>query len=273
MPPVRLRGLLGSTDAHAAYRKIVGDGPPPDSVVVGGGGLLLIWPDRAVPFTAGRLKLIPSMADISARLLPTEEEPIDYADPKIAFTAERCRGKRVLDIGCVAHEPLAVNNRYFMHRAIHGVAERVVGLDIHEPGVENMRARGYDVRVGNAEGFDLGERFDVIVAGDIVEHLANLDGFLRSCDAALAPGGIILVETPYPWYWRNIVKAVIDPANVRSNPQHTCFFDPVLWRQLVERYGFTTRNVVSYSRQRRDKWMPLPRGLKHSSWACETIRA
>ena len=204
-------------------------------------------------------------------LHPSTLEPIDFSDSRIAYVAERCRGKRVLDLGCVMHDPQSVNNRYFLHRAIHEVAARTVGLDLYAPGVENLQSLGYDVRVGDAENFSFDEKFDVIVAGDIVEHLGNLDGFLRSADAALAPGGTIIVQSPNPWYWRNVVKAVLS-TEVANNREHTCWFCPRTWRQLVERYGFTIRAIQFDARYAKDRLMPLPRGLKYPAWSLETIR-
>jgi SAM-dependent methyltransferase len=198
-------------------------------------------------------------------------EPIDFSDRKTAYVTERCRGKRVLDLGCVMHEPDAVGSRYFLHRAIHAVAARTVGLDLHGPGVANLVAQGFDVRVGDAEHFDLGEKFDVIVAGDIVEHLSNLDGFLRSVDAALDGGGTLIVQSPNPWYWRAVVKSILH-VEVPNNPEHTCWFCPRTWRQLVDRYGFTIRDIDFNGRYRRDLLMPLPRGIKYPAWSLETIR-
>ena len=206
-----------------------------------------------------------------ARADLTSDEPIDFADAKTAFVADRCRGKRVLDLGCVMHEPGAVHSRYFLHRAIHQVAERVVGLDLHEAGVARLRELGYDVRVGDAEYFRLDETFDVVVAGDIVEHLGNLDGFLRSVDAALAEGGMLIVQSPNPWYWRNVVKSVL-AKEVANNAEHTCWFCPRTWRQLVERYGFTLGAIQFDARYARDRFMPLPRGIKYPAWSLETIR-
>lgn len=209
--------------------------------------------------------------DLGQGLTPATLQPIAWHDPKIKFATDRCRSKRVFDIGCVMHDLRAFNNPFFLHRALKEVAASLVGIDLHAEGVAAMRARGYDVRVGNAEGFDLGEQFDVIVAGDIIEHIANLDGFLRSVDAALAPGGMLLVMTPNPWWWKFVVKAALRPE-VGANPEHTCWFCPQTWRQLVERYGFTLGQVQHHSRYRRDAWLPLPLRLRSTSWAAETVR-
>jgi 2-polyprenyl-3-methyl-5-hydroxy-6-metoxy-1,4-benzoquinol methylase len=208
---------------------------------------------------------------LPAHTMPAEMEPIDFGDAKIRFAVERCRDKRVLDIGCVAHEPQVFNSRHFLHRAIHAVAAKTTGLDLHAEGAEHMRSRGFDVRVGNAEGFDLGDTFDVIYAGDIIEHLTNIDGFMRSVDAHLAEGGMLIVATPNPWFWRNIAWSVLRPE-VPNNPEHTCWFCPRTWRQLAERYGFTLGQISFQSRYWRERLMPLPRGIKHTSWSAETIR-
>jgi len=127
------------------------------------------------------------------------------------------------------------------------------------------------VRVGDAENFSFPEQFDVIVAGDIVEHLGNLDGFLRSCDASLAPGGMLIVQTPNPWYWRNVVKSVLR-REVANNEEHTCWFCPRTWRQLVDRYGFTLGAIQFDARYAKDLYTPLPRGLKFPAWSVETMR-
>lgn len=211
---------------------------------------------------------IPATAGLP--VLPSGAEPIDFKDSKTRFVTDRCRGKRVLDLGCVMHDPAAYASRYFLHRAIAEVAAHVVGLDLHAEGVENLRSMGFDAVVGNAESFAFEEKFDVIVAGDIVEHLGNLDGFLVSVRGALKPGGILIVQTPNPWYWRFIIKAALKPE-INVNFEHTCWFCVRTWRQLVARYDMRLGMVEFQSRNRTDNLMPLPAGWKHTSWSAEVL--
>lgn len=203
---------------------------------------------------------------------PLAVEPIDRADWKTAYVTSRCAGKRVLDLGCVMHSPEAWKSRFFLHRAISEVAAETVGLDLNPAGVERLNGVGFQAVVGDAEAFAFDQPFDVIVAGDLIEHLGNLEGFLKSCMAALAPGGMLIVQTPNPWYWRNVAKAVLY-REVPNNVEHTCWFCPRTFRQLVDRYGLTLNAVEFGSRYRRDLWMPLPRGLRHTAWSAEVIRA
>lgn len=190
---------------------------------------------------------------------------IAFDDHKIAFLVKYCKDKDVLDIGCVQHDPEAYRGCYWVHKAVAAVAKSILGMDLHEEGVRVLRAQGYNVVAGNAEAFDLGRTFDVIVAGDIIEHLGDLNGFLQSCKRHLRPGGRLLVSTPNPWYWRNIVKAALH-TEVNNNPEHVCWICPRTLRQLVARHGMDVGEIQFGSRYLRDRLIPLPSGWKHTSY-------
>jgi 2-polyprenyl-6-hydroxyphenyl methylase / 3-demethylubiquinone-9 3-methyltransferase len=102
-------------------------------------------------------------------------------------------GLRLLDIGCgggLLSEPLA------------RIGGEVVGVD---PSAENVAAAkvhardsevAVDYRVGTAEALaDAGERFDVVLAMEVVEHVADLQLFVRRCAEMVKPGGLMIVAT------------------------------------------------------------------------------
>ena len=60
---------------------------------------------------------------------------------------------------------------------------------------------------------------------------------------------------------------------VPNNPEHTCWFDPRTLRQLAARFGLELTAVEFQSRSRKDRWLPLPRGLRHTSWSAELVRS
>lgn len=202
-------------------------------------------------------RLSPDKSDFS--------QNIAINDHKIKFMSEHCKEKDVLDLGCVQHNPENYKSKFWLHKAICGVSRQVVGLDLYEPGIEYLRDKGYDVKYGNAENFDLGKTFDVIVAGDLIEHLGNVGGFFVSCRKHLNVGGKLLISTPNPWYWRNVVKAALF-ARVENNLEHTQWLCPVTLGQVAQRYNFAIENIKFGSRYLRDRIFPLPRGLKHSSF-------
>jgi len=103
------------------------------------------------------------------------------------------QGLRIADIGCgggILTEPLA------------RLGASVVGVD---PGTENIAvaarhaAEGdleIDYRIGTAEALVLsGERFDAVVAMELVEHVADVNVFLEALAGLLRPEGILFMST------------------------------------------------------------------------------
>lgn len=103
------------------------------------------------------------------------------------------RGLRVLDIGCgggILSEPLA------------RLGADVVGADPAQENVEAARAHAeeagvaVDYRAVTAEQLaEAGERFDVVLAMEVVEHVADVDLFVATCASMVKPGGLMILAT------------------------------------------------------------------------------
>jgi 2-polyprenyl-6-hydroxyphenyl methylase/3-demethylubiquinone-9 3-methyltransferase len=102
-------------------------------------------------------------------------------------------GLRMLDIGCgggLLCEPLA------------RLGASVVGADPAKTNiaVARLHAAGsrlpIDYRATTAEALaDADERFDVVLAMEVVEHVADVPLFLRRCAEMVKPGGLMIVAT------------------------------------------------------------------------------
>ena len=103
------------------------------------------------------------------------------------------KGLSVLDIGCgggLLCEPMA------------RLGATVVGLDASEEAIRVARAHSaqselkLSYRAGSAEDFARGkQRFDVITALEILEHVADIDSLLQSAARLLKPNGLIILST------------------------------------------------------------------------------
>ena len=111
-------------------------------------------------------------------------------DPK----ARKCLdGLRVLDIGCGAGilcEPLC------------RLGATAVGADPAEANIAAARLhaeRGgltIDYRATTAERLaEAGESFDLVLAMEVVEHVADLAAFARCCAGMVSPGGLMVTAT------------------------------------------------------------------------------
>ena len=102
-------------------------------------------------------------------------------------------GLRILDIGCgggILSEPLA------------RLGGTVVGADPSGANVEVARQHAgqaglmIDYRATTAEALaDQGERFDVVLAMEVVEHVADMPLFVKRCGEMVKPGGLMIAAT------------------------------------------------------------------------------
>jgi 2-polyprenyl-3-methyl-5-hydroxy-6-metoxy-1,4-benzoquinol methylase len=154
------------------------------------------------------------------------------------FLTELVRGKSVLDIGCIDHSAVqarALGDRW-LHKVLRHSAGEIVGLDVLEEAADELAADGYKIEIGDAQDFDLGRTFDVIVAGDIIEHLTNVGGFLESVKRHMTPNSQFAVTTPNPFNIEQTIRVLRD-GWVAANSEHVSWIDPRVMWQLTRRHG------------------------------------
>ena len=155
------------------------------------------------------------------------------------FIQQICRNRRVLDLGCIRHDSeSALNDRNWMHKKIKDVASEVIGVDYLPDEIDKLKSSGYDIVFGDVtKPLDVPGKFDVIVAGDLIEHLTNFDGFFDNCRRLLKPDGIVVITTANPFYSGEFHYLAFK-KNFLVNPEHTCWIDPQCLAQLSARFGF-----------------------------------
>lgn len=158
---------------------------------------------------------------------------------KEQFIEQCCRGKSVLDLGCIRHSAeFAATDPNWLHRRIHRVAARVVGVDYLPAEVEKLRNSEFHIICADVtRPLPLQEQFDVIVAGDLIEHLDNFQGFFGNCTRLLKPGGSLIITTPNPFFAGQFHFVALKRYFL-INPEHTCWIDPQALSQLAARFGF-----------------------------------
>jgi len=146
---------------------------------------------------------------------------------------------RLLDLGCARHDSERRQSFGHLHKQLSWqVYGDVIGIDILEEEVNSMREKGSDVRVGDAEDFELEENFDVIVAGDIIEHLGRPQSMLECARKHLKSDGRVIITTPNAWCW--FFTAQSFRGHVHSNDQHKCWYDKRTLGQLLESAGYSS---------------------------------
>jgi len=101
-------------------------------------------------------------------------------------------GGAVLDVGCASGGLLA---------ELRGVAGRRVGIEVDPRAAAAAREHADEVHEGRVEVVDPHRRFEVVVLGDVLEHVAEPEAVLRRVRDWVTPGGRIVVSLPNVAHW------------------------------------------------------------------------
>ena len=171
------------------------------------------------------------------------------------------KAKEVLDLGAVDHEADKEEGKDWLHRKIRQIATHTLGVDHAASEVERLKEKGYNVILGGVENLQIGKEFDVVVAGNIIEHLSNPGLFLESVKRHLKKDGVFISTTDNCYGLRSL-KAVTLFDGIRPNQEHVVTFEEEVLRQLLERHGFSVQEFYYYNG-------PYPNRLK--KWLIDTL--
>lgn len=164
---------------------------------------------------------------------------------RLDILASLARGKKVLDIGCVDHEVGGrdAKSEWFAHARIAQTAASVTGLDYDKEGVREMCEMGFDAVHANAENFDLGEKYDIVTAGEVLEHIPNHRGALNSIRRHLAADGKLVVTVPNSGGIFYLACSLVY-GHETDGWDHTCMFTPVTISVLLKKCGFRAKRII-----------------------------
>jgi 2-polyprenyl-3-methyl-5-hydroxy-6-metoxy-1,4-benzoquinol methylase len=146
-------------------------------------------------------------------------------------------GRAVLDIGAGS----GIRRDDWMHGLIAEVASETVGIELDEPLAATARARGFTVISGDAHTIDVGRTFDVVFAGEVIEHLSCAGAFLDNMRRHLVRDGRLVLTTPNAFAISNFVYRI--GGMPRVNRQHVCWYDEITLGQLLARHEFEVVEV------------------------------
>ena len=164
---------------------------------------------------------------------------------RIKEIIERCEGDSILDVGCVATQlgnlKENIKSNLWLHEELTKKSRKVIGIDILKKEIQEIKKMGYDVRYGSAEDFKLNEKFDTIVAGELIEHLSNPGKFLDTCWNHLKEEGTLILTTPNPFWFEYSSRFFLRKLCV--HPEHTAWYDKSVLAALAERHHFEVVEV------------------------------
>ncbi len=153
------------------------------------------------------------------------------------FFKRYVKEKSVLDIGVVEHDISFINRPGWKHKTLKDLASKIVGVDVLKSGVDYLVNQGFDVRLCDATSDeDIGERFDTVYIGDVIEHVNDPVKLLKFASRHTNKDGQIVVTTPCPFWWRNLVLMFKNKTYI-GNVDHICWITPLNALEIGSRAG------------------------------------
>jgi hypothetical protein len=187
------------------------------------------------------------------RYTALEKVPLPRPVDRLGFLAARVEGKAVFDLGALDETAFdaKMEEGSWLHAKLCASARSVVGID-NSP---RLPPEGLDTanggRIIHADIFNLGpviERYgrpDVIVAGELIEHLPDTSGFLASLKRNPDLRGVeFLFSTPNACCWHNALMGL--GARESMHRDHLQIYSYKTLRTLFSRAGIELSDLVPY---------------------------
>jgi 2-polyprenyl-3-methyl-5-hydroxy-6-metoxy-1,4-benzoquinol methylase len=188
---------------------------------------------------------------IESKFICTDEDFI--LQNRIDLIEKITSGKRVMHIGCVDHDEKTIEHKRernkWLHERVDRVADKCLGVDINENGIDYMRDDlGYTdvmcVDVLESESPELvSEKWDYILLPEVVEHLDNPVQFLSKLhDKYKKNADSLLITVPAAFTKKNIKHAVRGVEIINSD--HRFWFTPYTISKIATNAGFKIEKIL-----------------------------
>ncbi|MCX7620756.1 MAG: methyltransferase domain-containing protein [Acidimicrobiales bacterium] len=154
---------------------------------------------------------------------------------RLEYLTDKARGRSVIHVGFVDSGCRSMNQEAgaWLHAHLASSATKLIGLDIDEAGVKEATDAGYeayavDCRDREAIAAAGIEPAQLVIAGEVIEHLDDPGSFLSGLHNLVAPGGELIITTPNAYGLFNVFASL--SRTEINHPDHVVMFT---WRTLT----------------------------------------
>ncbi|NXC61746.1 COQ3 protein, partial [Aleadryas rufinucha] len=202
----------------------------------------------------GEYAALHSMNDIRVPFIRHDFEDFFYIDTLLSMSSNYHPGNplsgiKILDVGCgggLLSEPLGRLGASVT--GIDPVEDNIRTADRHKS-FDPVLAKRIQYKSSSLEEIveESMETFDVIVASEVVEHVADLETFIKCCSQVLKPEGSLFITTINKTQLSYVLGIVVAEKIMGIVPEGTHewekFVPPEELERLLESNGFSVRTV------------------------------
>lgn len=174
---------------------------------------------------------------------------------RVDVIKDLARGKKVLHLGCTNHPytEQAIRDGSLLHNTLASIADDLYGIDSDADGIDKLLRAGaekiFPADLENLDALDLDQSFDVIVAGEVIEHLNNPGSFLQGIRRFMHEDSILILTTINAycamrsvWYGLRGRKGRIEFVH----PDHVAYYSYSTLKTLIDRHNMHLERFLFY---------------------------
>lgn len=173
---------------------------------------------------------------------------------RVDYILDACRGKQVLHLGCAdtPYTRVRLDDGTLLYTMIEDVAAAQYGVDLSAEGIEVLCEQGYrNLAIADAEQIALQNpfgqvEFDIIVAGEIIEHLSNPGLFLESLKPLFSKPSAKLVLTTVNAYCAHRFFYSLLMREESVHPDHVSYFSRKTLSRILTMHGYEIEDFSFY---------------------------
>jgi hypothetical protein len=174
---------------------------------------------------------------------------------RVEFIKKACAGKKVLHLGCTnyPYTKEALDNEMLLHFELEKEARELYGFDFDERGLQILQKSGaknlFRADLEKLEEVALNETFDVIIAGEMIEHLSNPGLFLRGIKRFMNRETNLIITTINAYCGlRFFIYGLRGKGGVNEpvHPDHVAYYSYKTLSLILERENLEVKKFCFY---------------------------
>lgn len=174
---------------------------------------------------------------------------------RVEFIKKISAGKKVLHLGCTnfPYTKNSIDNDMLLHFDLQKTAKELYGFDFDREGIDILSEHGtknlYQADLEKLEDVPLEETFDVIIAGEMIEHLNNPGLFLHGIQRFMNADTSLVITTINAYSaFRFLIYGLRGRGgeNEPVHPDHVFYFSYKTLSLIVGRAGLAVKDFYFY---------------------------